>query len=347
MRRYAIDAFRLSSHPLRVTLALSVVVPVHNEAPHLGATIEALDQAVELSQEDIELVVVDDGSTDGSADAARTAVADRFPLTVVSQRNLGRFQAVRAGVRRAGGEDVLVLGARVRLRPDSLVFVRDRQRAGELVWVGHVYIDTAGNPYGRFQNVLTEIAWREYFDRPRTTSFGAEDFDHYPKGSGCLTGPRALILEAFADLPSRYADPRHANDDTPMLRRIVASERIHISPSFAADYVPRGTFRTFVSHSLHRGAVFFDGHGRMESRFFPFVLAFFPCSAALVLGSLARPRRVPLGILGLAVGAGAVAAATRRPRGDVAVVAPRSRRCGRPHSARGFGAGSRWRPRSG
>ena len=320
-----------------MTPALSIVVPVHNEAPHLGATIEALVRAVERSGDEAELVLVDDGSTDGSAEAARAAVAGRLPLNVVSQPNLGRFQAVRAGLGRAAAEDVLVLGSRVRLRPDSLAFVRERQRAGDLVWVGHVQIDTAGNPYGRFQNVLTEIAWREYFDRPRTTSFGAEDFDHYPKGSGCLAGPRDLIRDAFADLPSRYADPRHANDDTPMLRRIVASERIHVSPSFAADYVPRGTFRTFVSHSLHRGAVFFDGHGRRESRFFPFVLAFFPVSAAVVVGSVARPRLVPLGILGLSVGAGVVAAGARRQKGDVAVVALLT-----PLWAGAFGAGL-WR----
>jgi glycosyltransferase involved in cell wall biosynthesis len=320
-----------------VTPALSVVVPVHNEAPRLGAAIEALVQAVERSGDDAELVIVDDGSTDGSAEAARTAVASRLPLNVVSQPNLGRFQAVRAGLQRASGADVLVLGSRVRLRPHSLAFVRERQRAGELVWVGHVHIHTAGNPYGRFLNVLTEIAWREYFDRPRTTSFGGEDFDHYPKGSGCLVGPRGLIVDAFGEVPSRYADPRHANDDTPMLRRVVASERIHVSPSFAADYVPRGTFRTFVRHSLHRGAVFFDGHGRRESRFFPLVLAFFPVSATLTLVSLARPRLMPLGILSLAVGAGAVAAGARRPRGDVAVVALLS-----PIWAAAFGAGV-WR----
>jgi glycosyltransferase involved in cell wall biosynthesis len=316
---------------------LSVVIPIHNEASHLAETLEALVTAVQRSRFDTELVLVDDGSTDGSADAVREALAGRLALSVVSQPNRGRFEAVRAGLARAAAEDVLVLGSRVRLRPDSLAFVRDRRDAGEPVWVGHVHIDTAGNPYGRFQNVLTEIAWREYFDRPRTTSFGTDDFDHYPKGSGSLFGPRALLTEAFAEVPSRYADPRHANDDTPMLRRVVASERIHVSPSFASDYAPRGTFRRFVSHSLHRGTVFFDGHGRRESRFFPFVLAFFPLSAVLVLASVVRPRLVPISVAGMAAGAGAVAAAARRPRGDVGIVALLA-----PVWAGAFGAGL-WR----
>ena len=111
-------------------------------------------------------------------------------MSVVAQPNRGRFYAVREGLRRGCGRYVLVLGSRVRLRSGALAFVRERQQAGELVWTGHVYINTDGNPYGVFLNVLTEIAWRDYFDRPRTTSFGSEDFDRYPKGSGCLVAPR-------------------------------------------------------------------------------------------------------------------------------------------------------------
>lgn len=299
---------------------LSVVIPVHNEAPHLAATVDALVEAVGRSGLETELILVDDGSTDGSAEAVRTALDGRLPFSVAAQPNRGRFYAVREGLRRAAAEDVLVLGSRVRLRPDALALVQDRRKAGELVWVGHVHIDTAGNVYGRFQNVLTEIAWRRYFDAPRTTSFGVEDFDQYPKGSGCLFGPRALLVEAFAEVPSRYADPRHANDDTPMLRRIASSERIHVSPSFASDYAPRGTLRRFVSHSAHRGTVFFDGHGRTESRFFPFVMVFFPATVILALATVRRPRLAPLAVAGLAALAGSIAAAARRPRGDVAIV---------------------------
>jgi glycosyltransferase involved in cell wall biosynthesis len=317
--------------------SLSVVMPVHNEAPHLAETIDGLIAALEGSGFDADLVLVDDGSSDGSADAARAALAGRLPLSVVSQPNRGRFHAVREGLRRATGEYALVLGSRVRLRPRVLEFVHERQDAGELVWMGHVHIHVRGNPYGLFQNVLTEIAWRDYFDRPRTVSFGVEDFDRYPKGSGCLVAPRALLVDAFDEQPTRYADARHANDDTPMLRRIVASHRFNLSPSFASDYVPRATFGTFVKHSLHRGTVFLDGHGRRESRFFPFVVAFFPVSIALAVTSLLRPRLLPTTVLGLAIGAGAVAASARRSRSEVAVVAALS-----PIWAAAFGAGL-WR----
>jgi hypothetical protein len=244
-----------------------------------------------------------------------------LPLTVVAQPNRGRFHSVRTGIRHASGEYVLVLGARVRLRPEALAFVRGRQTEGELVWTGHVHIHASANPYGTFQNVLTEIAWRDYFDNPRATSFGAKDFDRYPKGSGCFVAPRDIWLEAFDPIPGRFSDVRHANDDTPMLRRIAAARPIHVAPAFAADYEPRGTMRTFIKHSVHRGTVFFDGHGRRESRFFPLIVASFPLTAGIALASRARPRLVPMVAAATSVAAGVTAAAARRPRREVATVA--------------------------
>jgi glycosyltransferase involved in cell wall biosynthesis len=300
---------------------LSVVVPVYNEAPHLGETIDEVVEAVRRSDFDADLVVVDDGSTDGSAQAAAAALGERLPLSVVSQPNRGRYHAVREGLRRATGEYILVLGARVRLRPQALAFVRERQRVGELIWTGHVHIHTDGNRYGTFMNVITEIAWRDYFEHPRPLSFGLEGFDRYPKGSGCFIAPRETLLEAFDAAPTRYADARYANDDAPMLRRIAAFDRIHLAPGFASDYVPRATLRTFIKHSVHRGTVFLDGHGRSESRFFPIIVAFFPLSAGLAAAVPFRPRLLPLAVVAVSTGAALVAASARRSRSEVVTVA--------------------------
>jgi glycosyltransferase involved in cell wall biosynthesis len=320
-----------------MTPALSVVIPIYNEAPHLAATIQDLLAEVERSGFDAELVVVDDGSTDGSAGAVASAVGGRLPLEIVEQSNLGRFQAVRAGLERARGRHVLVLGSRVRLRPGALEFIRDRLAAGEDVWTGHVHIHANGNPYGTFMNVLTEIAWRDYFDNPRTLKFGTREFDRFPKGSGCFVAPRELMRGVFEVLPTRYADVRFANDDAPMLRTIAAATGINVSPSFASDYVPRGTLRTFLKHSFHRGHVFLDGHGRRESGFFPLVVGFYPISALVVLVAITRPRAVPALVATTAAGAALVAASFRRSRPEVITVAALA-----PVWVAAFGAGL-WR----
>ena len=292
---------------------LSVVMPVHNEAAHLPETMEALVRAVEGSGFEAELVLVDDGSVDGSATAVRDTLRGRVPVNVVTQPNRGRFAARRAGLETAAGDWVLFLDGRVRLRPTSLAHVHPRLQNDARVWNGHVYVD-AGSPYGTFWKLLAELAWRDYFDDPRETSYAEAEFDRYPKGTTCFLAPRELMLEGLTAFRSYYEDPRKANDDTPLIRWLAGRERIHLSPNFACDYAPRSTFRTFVRHALHRGTVFLDGHGRRESRFFPAVLAFFPVSAALALAVLRRPRRVlPLAVAGGVGGAAYAASAGRSP----------------------------------
>jgi glycosyltransferase involved in cell wall biosynthesis len=295
--------------------SLSIVMPVFNEEAHLAATVDALAVALDGSGFTAELVLVDDGSSDDSVAVARTEADGRLDLRVVRQPNRGRFEARRAGLEAAEGDYVLFLDARVRLVPGALRFVQPRL-AREPVWNGHVHVE-AENAFGEFWRLLAELAWRDYFDDPRTTSYGLEDFDRYPKGTTCFLAPRALLAEAFAQFRSHYADVRLANDDTPVLRAIAAAQRIHLSPEFGCVYSPRTNAGSFFRHAVHRGIVFVDGHGTPESRFFPAVAAFFPLSAALVL----RPRLLPAALAACGAAAAAYGLRARRPPHDVAVLA--------------------------
>jgi hypothetical protein len=75
---------------------------------------------------------------------------------------------------------------------------------------------------------------------------------------------------------------------------------------------------SFVRHSVHRGVVFVDGHGRRESRFFPAVVAFFPASAALAGVTIRRPIAAPAALVALGVGALLFGVARRRSPLEVA-----------------------------
>jgi glycosyltransferase involved in cell wall biosynthesis len=293
---------------------LTVVMPVFNEAAYLPGTIEALVAAATRSGFAAEIVLVDDGSTDGSAETVREAVGNRLPLRVLGQPNRGRFAARRAGLEAASTEWVLLLDGRVRLDSSALAYVRGRLGGAERVWNGHVHIETRGNPYGAFWNVLTEIAWREYFDKPRATSFDSESFDHFPKGTTCFLAPRSLVLDAVAAFRSYYAKGRFVSDDTALIRWIAERERIHLSPEFGCYYTPRTSLRAFLRQAVYRGSTFVDGHGRRESRFFPVAVSFFPVSAFLAAVALRRPAVVPALSAASGFAAGAVALVARRSR---------------------------------
>ena len=118
---------------------------------------------------------------------------------------------------------------------------------GELVWNGHVHVEIRERRLGTFWGLLAELAWRDYFDNPRTTSFGEEDFDRFPKGTTCFVAPTEVLLAAFSAFRTRYADVALANDDTPILRTVAAQTRIGISPRFACSYSPRTNLGRFLA----------------------------------------------------------------------------------------------------
>jgi glycosyltransferase involved in cell wall biosynthesis len=298
--------------------SLTVVMPVFNQAQEIGATLRALEDAISATSFVADVVVVDDGSTDGTAAAARAA-AGRCALTVIEQENRGRFEARRRGLEAAEGRYCLLLDSRVLLDLNGLLFVEEQLQGGEAreVWNAHVDIETAGNPYGVFWDVLTRRVFSEYFARPRTTSYGLADFERFPKGTTCFFAPRALLVEGFEAWRSRYADRRHANDDTPVIRWLAARRPINISPRFSCRYSARNELGSFLRHAYHRGTVFVDGHGRPESDWFPLVIGLYTVSA----GSLVIGRRTPLvlaalGALTSAAGA-ALAVAEARPKDAV------------------------------
>jgi glycosyltransferase involved in cell wall biosynthesis len=294
-------------------MKLSIVVPIYNEEARISDTIKAAEAAVAEAGLDAEILVVDDGSTDGSAEAAEAA-SNGLPVRVLRQANAGRYLARKKGLEAAEGDYILFLDSRVRLLPGSLDFIRERVEAGEDVWNAHVIIATNGKPYGAFWNVLTELVFSDYFAEPRTTSFDAESFERFPKGTTCFLAPRDRLLAAFGAFTSRYDDIRMANDDTPIIRRLAEEGSIHISPRFSCLYQPRKSLNGFLRHAYHRGLVFLDGHARRESGFFPLVVAFYPLSAASLVVVLRRPAAAPALALAVSLAAGVVAAAKGRSR---------------------------------
>ena len=303
---------------------LSVVIPAFNEAASLPETIRSATAAIRRSGhfEDAEIVVADDGSTDGTGEAALTA-ENGIPVRLTRlPENSGRFTARREGLEAAVGEYVLFLDAGVTVNEDGLRFVGDElEERGADVWNAHTVTNTAGNPLGHFWGVVSALAFPDYLGDPRTTSFDASNFDRFPKGTTCFFAPRDLLRDAIESFRSRYADTRNANDDTPLLRTVAAQRPIHISPSFACTYTPRDEIGAFLRHAVHRGVVFLDGHGRRESRFFPVVAAFYPSSVAGAVLVVRRPVLAPLLAVAAVVAAAAAAARTTRRREEIVAFA--------------------------
>jgi len=85
-------------------MELSIVIPAYNEARRLPATLDRIEAYLREQPIDAEVVVVDDGSTDGTAAVARARAASWPALKLVSApRNGGKGRAVQLGMAASQG----------------------------------------------------------------------------------------------------------------------------------------------------------------------------------------------------------------------------------------------------
>ena len=117
--------------------AVSVVLPAYQAAHLVGAAVTEISAALgghEVLDGPLEIVVVDDGSTDGTADAARRAGAD---VVVSLEANRGKGAAVRAGMLAASGRLRLFTDVDLAYPPGQLTSLIDALRDGADVALGN------------------------------------------------------------------------------------------------------------------------------------------------------------------------------------------------------------------
>jgi undecaprenyl-phosphate 4-deoxy-4-formamido-L-arabinose transferase len=117
--------------------AVSVVIPVFNEAGTLGALHERLARTLKDVGQSWEIIFVDDGSSDGSAAILRALhEQDRAVRVLRFNRNYGQHAAVFAGMQRARGGIVVTLDADLQNPPEEIPRLLQRMADGTEVVSG-------------------------------------------------------------------------------------------------------------------------------------------------------------------------------------------------------------------
>jgi glycosyltransferase involved in cell wall biosynthesis len=237
------------------------VIPVYNEQDWIERSVGALLASASAASWPIEVVVVDDGSTDATP-SRLDDLRERHGITVIGQANGGRFEARRAGIAKSSGEWIALLDSRVIVDEHTLTFLRDQlvEHPERAVWNGHINVASERNPYAGFMAGLVKVPWRKYCANPRLMSYGIEEFDVYPKGTTFFCARRGLLEGSVTAFASLFDDIRFASDDTRMLRWIAERERIWLAPELSATYNGRDSFKKFAQQAYFRGTTYVDSY---------------------------------------------------------------------------------------
>jgi glycosyltransferase involved in cell wall biosynthesis len=129
---------------------VSVVIPAYNAAAYLGETLRSVQAQ---TYRNIEILVVDDGSTDDTA-----AVAARFGVRSLTQPNQGQAAARNAGIRAANGRYIALLDADDLWEPEKLQLQVALLEQTGLAWAycdGYEFASDTGQTSYQFSGVYT------------------------------------------------------------------------------------------------------------------------------------------------------------------------------------------------
>ena len=111
---------------------VSVVIPVYNEEASLPALLSRVTAACDLLSQDYEVILIDDGSHDGSTELIRDAAAGEGSklVGVLLNRNYGQHAAILAGFEQSRGDLVITLDADLQNPPEEIPRLVERAAQG-------------------------------------------------------------------------------------------------------------------------------------------------------------------------------------------------------------------------
>ena len=138
-------------------MTVSIIIPFLNEEENLPDLLQQLELRCREWDFQVELVFVNDGSTDGSVELLKTYSPKGFDLSIVSlSRNFGSHAALRAGIVKAQNELITFLYADLQDPPELVQQMRDAMLSGkDIVWAHRKQQENS-------QGLLSKIASNAY-----------------------------------------------------------------------------------------------------------------------------------------------------------------------------------------
>jgi len=175
-----------------MSMSVSIVIPVFNEVENIDVLVRRVTESCELLPNEWEVVLVDDGSRDGSLEKLEAAAErhDGRIRAIILNRNYGQHAAIMCGFRHARGDLVITLDADLQNPPEEIPRLVDNIEAGNDV-VGTIRMNRQDSFFRRFASA--RINWMV----KKSTGVGMSDY-------GCmLRAYRRPVVDAMLQCRER------------------------------------------------------------------------------------------------------------------------------------------------
>lgn len=105
-------------------MKLSIVIPVYNEVKTILEILERVENA-KIPNFTKEIIVIDDGSNDGTTEKIKTSKFYK-KIKLISQKNAGKGAAIRAGLKQATGDYIIIQDADLEYNPNDIEKLTER-----------------------------------------------------------------------------------------------------------------------------------------------------------------------------------------------------------------------------
>ena len=213
---------------------VSCVLPVYNGLPYLE---EAVLSVLAQDFADFELLLIDDGSTDGSGDLCRALAARDARIRVISQANAGIVASLNRGVAQAQGEYIARMDADDLCKPErfgrQVAFLDENS---DVAAVGSRLNVIDGE--GRFVHKARGNAW--------------QGGSHFPAAGITFCHPTVMFRRAAFAQTQGYSEDFHAAEDYALWIEMSRLGRLIELPDYLLDYRVHGGSTSLVKLSRQR-----------------------------------------------------------------------------------------------
>ncbi len=153
-----LERINLSS-PITCARPVSIIVPTYREADSIPDLVARLDEVRQQAGLEMNLLLMDDDSRDGSEDVVGSLGKDWVSL-VVRTTDRGLSQAVLDGLARASGEYLVVMDADLSHPPEAIPAMLDALDGGADMAVGSRFVEgaTTAESWGAFRQLNSKVA---------------------------------------------------------------------------------------------------------------------------------------------------------------------------------------------